>query len=75
MYANITMTSKERMTHRIDGLCYFVACAANCDKCDIDETGQCDPDGCASGYYFNSVTKWCHGEWCGVDGCVDLPPK
>ncbi|KAK2192350.1 hypothetical protein NP493_33g07035 [Ridgeia piscesae] len=39
---------------------YFVACPTNCDHCGHAEVGQCDSDGCASGYDYNTRTKLCH---------------
>ena len=43
-------------------MCYFVACAKNCKKCDINGPDKCDTDGCASDFHFNNGSKLCDGE-------------
>ena len=50
-------------------MCHFVACAAHCAKCETNNAGKCDSDGCdPDGYHYNGGTMMCDGE--SVDGYV-----
>ena len=43
-------------------MCYVVACAANCAKCEANKGGKCDTDECASDYHLNGASNLCDGE-------------
>ena len=50
----------------IKNICYFVACAVNCKKCDTTGTTKCDAGECAEGYTL--ISEKCEGKC--FDGCV-----
>ena len=49
-------------------MCYFVACATNCKKCETNGPGKCDTTECATDFTLNAATNLCDGEC--FDDCV-----